>query len=613
MGKVVWVNLDKEKLYEKRLDEKTLRMFVGGVGLGVKILYDNVPPGVDALDPRNILVFATGPVNGTATPGSGTYCVISKSPLTGFVAATQANGFFGARLKQAGYDAIVVQGIAKKPIYLWIHDGIAEIRDAEKLWGTTTFECETKIKEETKQQSASVACIGPSGENQVKYAAIFSDEGHVASTGGLGAVMGSKKLKAIAVYGSMKIPVADEEKLRESVKELMQFNKFGLYGKVITDGGTAATFPILAQLGAVPYKNWTTVSYPPGSIERFAGIRYVFKTKRKPCWACPYNHGMFIEITEGPYKGLEIEETEYEMLAGFGPNIGNLDPATAAYLAYKTDTLGMDGKETSFLVSFIIESYENGLITKELAEGLELRWGNVEAVEKLLEKIAKKEGKLACILAEGLKKASETLGIPDKAVYMKKAAPHIHDTRGMIPALFDQAVSEIGSIQGNTASYDYEVAPYSTIVRFPGYPLSFTLSRASKRVFADSLVICHFQVAVLLPPVMLEPHILNVFRAVTGWKDYSVNEALDTSERVINLARAFNIRHGLRPEDDWPSQRALEPPKDGPVKGLTLKPIYRELLKAYYRQMGWDEETGKPLKSTLERLGLDYVIKDLYP
>jgi aldehyde:ferredoxin oxidoreductase len=617
MGKLLRVDLDTGRISEEKLEEKSLRMFIGGLGFGVKILYDEVPAGVGALDSENRLIFATGPLNGTAAPGSGTYCLVSKSPLTGFVASAQANGFFGARLKHAGYDAIVVQGASIRPVYLWVHDSEAEIRNAERLWGTTTFECENKIKEELKQPNASVACIGPAGENLVRVAAVFSDEGHVASSGGQGAVMGSKKLKAVAVYGTEKIPLADDEKFKEASKRLVDVNMNAFYGKLHDEQGTAGWFPMLSQTGALPLKNCTSNAYPPEVVEKFTGanIRKNFKIKRKPCWACPINHAQTVEVAEGPYKGLVSEEPEYEDFAGWGMNIGNFDPAAAIYLTRVNDGLGMDVKESAFLISMAIECYEDGVITKDFIDGLELKWGDVKAAEALLEKIAKRQGKIGNILAEGLKRASYLLGEPDRAVYLKGAGPHVLDFRGLIPSLFDQSVCDTASIQGSTASLapDPEMASITTEVHIKGLPMPFLISRASKRHFVDCLVLCHFNVNLMTPPVTFEPYILDLVRAATGWEDFNLEEALTVSERIINLARVFNIKHGLTPDDDWPSPRMLEPPKDGPAKGVTLKPNYKGLLMAYYKVMGWDEKTGKPLKSTLKRLGLEYCAKDIYP
>ncbi len=273
-NKLLRVDLNTKKITEEKIEDDTLKTWVGGTGLGLKILYDEVPKGVDALDPENRIIFATGPLTGTATPGSGTYCLVSKSPLTNCVASAQANGFFGARLKKAGYDAIVIQGASDKPVYLWVHDGAAEIRDAEKFWGTTTtLECEEKVKEDLNQKNASVACIGPAGENLVRCASVFSDFGHVASSGGLGAVLGSKKLKAIAVLGTQKITLADEQELKAAAKRLVDANKESMYGQILPTSGTAGQFAMVVEQGLIPHKNCTTNVYPPGVPENFANQR----------------------------------------------------------------------------------------------------------------------------------------------------------------------------------------------------------------------------------------------------------------------------------------------------------------------------------------------------
>lgn len=613
MSKILRIDLSTKKVTTEKPDEKTLRTFIGGLGLGIKILYDEVPPGVDALDPENRLIFATGPLNGTMAPGSGTVCVISKSPLTGFAAAAQSNGFFAARLKHAGYDAMIVQGASDKPVYIWINNENVEIRDAEHLWGTTTFECEKKVKEELNQPHASVACIGPAGENLVRYAAVFNDEGHVASTGGLGAVMGSKKLKAIAVIGTNRVPVANEEKLKEATRRLIDANLQAFWGKLMHEGGTVAGLPLYADMGLLPYKNCEVHTYPPELIEAFAKFREQFKGRRKPCWACPMHHSRTIEINYGSVKGLEVEEPEAEDFCAWTLNIGNQDLNAAAYISHLNDALGMDAKESAFAVSLAIDSYEEGLIDKDFTDGLELKWGNVEAVVKLLEKTAKREGSIGSILAEGIRKASYLLGVPNKGVYFKGAGPHIYDFRSAIVGILDLSISDVGSLQGSTSSLepDPELASVTTTVPIRGL-VPIPISRVSKRHFIDSLVLCHFNVNLMTPPITFEPYVLDLIRAATGWEDYTIEEAFTVSERISTLARAFNLRHGLKPEDEWPSPKMLEPLKDGPLAGITLQPYFKGLLEAYYRVMGWDERTGKPLKSTLRRLGLDYVIKDLY-
>ncbi len=615
-NKLLRVNLDTKTITEEKIEDDVLKTWVGGTGLGLKILYDEVPKGVDALDPENRIIFATGPLTGTATPGSGTYCLVSKSPLTNCVASAQANGFFGARLKKSGYDAIVIQGTSDKPVYLWVNDGKAEIRDAEKLWGTTTtWECEQKVKEDLNQKNASVASIGPAGENMVRCSSVSSDFGHTASSGGLGAVLGSKKLKAIAVFGTQKIPLADEQELKAAAKRLVDVNKESLYGSTVPISGTAGQCSMTVDQGMIPLKNCTTHDYPEGVAETFSNQRKFVDGKRNSCWACPMNHCLEFTIKEGPHKGLVCEEPEFEDLTGWGFNIGNNDLNEAIYLTYINDGLGMDVKESSWLASFSIECFENGIFGIDDTEGLELKWGNTKAVEKLLGKIARREGFLGNTLAEGMKRASSLLGQPDRAVYCKNAGMHVVDFRSMINILFDAGVSETASGQGNTQAFaaDPEVEGLAKEVYVKGIAAPFVFGRFAKSNFINCLVMCFFNVNICMAPIMFEPHVLDLFRASTGQKDYTLQDSLTLSEKIIHLARAFNIKHGLTPEDDSPSPKLLEPPTDGPAEGITMKPVYKGLLSAYYRVMGWDEKTGKPLKRTLENLGLGYCNKDLYP
>jgi len=437
------------------------------------------------------------------------------------------------------------------------------------------------------QPNASVACIGPAGENLVRFAAVVNDSGHVAATGGLGAVMGAKKLKAVAVCGNYKVPVANEDELREASKRLIDANLSAFWGKMVHEGGFVAGLNIYVDLGLLPHKNCTYHTYPPELIEGFANFRKRFKGKRKSCWACPMNHLRVIEIDQCPYEGFVGEEPEAEDFCAWTLNIGNYNLDAAVYLSHINDALGMDAKESSFLVSLVMECYEEGIIDKEFTDSLELKWGNIDAAKVLLEKIARRDGPLGNILAEGLRRASYLLGVPNKAVYFKGAGPHVYDFRAAVIGILDLCISDVGSLQGSTSSLapDPEMADVTTIVHVRGL-MPFPISRASKRHFVDSLILCHYNINLLMPPITFEPYILDLVRAATGWKDFTLKEALTFSERITNLARVFSIRHGLRPEDEWPSPRMLEPLEDGPAAGLTLKPYYKGLLEAYYRVMG---------------------------
>jgi aldehyde:ferredoxin oxidoreductase len=609
MGKVLRVDLSNEKISVESLDDATRRKYVGGTAMGTMYLYREVPQGVAWSDAENRIMFFAGPLNGTKVNGTGTFSVVTKGPMTNLAVATTANGYFGAYLKFAGFDGIVVHGRARGWRYLYIHDGTAELRDAEHLRGKDTRETEDTIKSGLKKQS-SVCAIGPAGENLVRFAAIVSDHGHVAGHNGVGAVMGSKKLKAIAVErGNQEIPVAEPDRLAGAAAALVEdaTAKDPNMGKY----GTAFGYPILAASGQLPVRNYTTSIFP--DAEKFSGqyLRSHFKVKTVTCWGCRIAHLREVEITEGPYKGFVGEEPEYEALAAMSAEIGQHDPAATMVLCDKIDRLGMDVNETGHLFGWLMECYEKGFIKKEDFDGVEMTWGNVNAVREMLEKIAHRRG-CGDTWAEGVKRSAEKIGgeAMNCAIYTKKgASPRGHDHRGRWTELMDTCTSNTGTVEIGPGLPFTEVlglGPGREIMqdRFNG----MLLSRANAKVngvrqFQDCLIICFFCAQDF-------PLLLECVNAATGW-DFNIQEAMDVGRRVINQLRVFNFRHGLTKEVEAPSLRYGSAPVDGPAQGKTILPEWEAYRRNYYKNMDWDPETGQPLPATLERLGLADLIPDL--
>jgi aldehyde:ferredoxin oxidoreductase len=609
---VVRVDLSNGKISKEALSKDIIRDYVGGIGIGVKVIYDEVPPGIGALDPENRFVLAVGPLTGTMVPGSSRYHVVSKSPQTTFtISVADSGGFFASEFKFAGYDALIVQGAAKKPVYIWINDETVEICDAAKIWGKDTFETEKAIKETLGDSGIRVACIGPAGENLSGLACIENDEGHVAARGGLGAVMGSKKLKAIAAKGTKKVQVKDQKKLVELFRD---WKVSGVkHGNHIW--GTGYLVPLYYELGALPVKNLQTNVFP--EYEKMSG-QYLRKTfnlvKRKPCFNCYMAHLHFVEVTEGPYKGFVGEEPEFESINGFGFNLGIADLGAVIKISDLCDRLGMDVLSTSWTLSMIMECYEKGIVTKERLDGLELRWGNAEAVLDILEKIAHRKG-IGDTLAEGPGFAAERLGneAPKYAVHCKNMGIKCVDTRGLIGRSLAFAVASSGpQTEHSPGLYTGGIDPELGFAkgldfRSPDGMAEATKKGGMKKVFMDTLGVCIFPVRVL----PLKSHLLEALEAVTGLK-MGLDEALTIGERIINLERCFNIRHGLTPRDDTLSERLLTTPTDGPAKGISSRSYMMGMVSMYYRLMGWDLKTGKPLRSTLRRLGLHQVQKDIW-
>ena len=613
-GKILRVDLTSERITEEMLDEATLRKWVGGVGLGAKYLYEEVPPEAQWNDPENRLIVASGPLGGTMVGGSATISFSTKGVLTGGATSTQANGFMGAFMKTSGCDAVIFQGIAKRWVYLYIHDGTAELRDAGHLIGKNTWETEDSIRAELgfAEQRMSVFCIGPAGENLVKFAGIFGDKDHAAGHNGIGAVMGAKKLKAFcAPLGQTPVTVASPKKLLPAIEKIwheIQGHEGSRRIFNLGTGGSYQTGEERVAAGTLPVKNYLTNLYPEANLMTCQYVRERWQAVPRPCWACGSRHCHMVTITDGPYRGMKVEEPEYEMFAAMGPLVGNTDPAETLVLANLMTLLGLEGNESGFLIAMLIELYEKGVLTKEDTEGLELKWGNTAAIRTLLERMARREGTFADMLAEGIKHAAERLGPEAKecAIYTQKGhAPRTHDHRGMWREMFDTSTADVGTYEsGYLGPKDPDT--HGLKDRFSPEEVSTHVAKAKgRRQFEDVAGSCTFCTRARLATIV------EAFNLVTGW-DFTVKEAQDVGYRVSNLMRAFNIRHGIPIEREQPSPRWCSAPTDGPAKGITIAPHWEEMLDSYYREMGWDRQTGKPLPETLRSLGLDSVVADLW-
>ncbi len=620
-GKLLRVDLTKEQITEEKLDEETIRKYVGGTGIGAKYLYEEVPAGVEWSDEGNRIIIATGPLGGTTVGGSGTFSVVTKGALSNGAVATQSNGFFGAFLRFSGYDGIILQGKAKGWVYLYIHDGRAELRDASHLLGKDTWETSDLIKDELGQSEhgMSVASIGPAGENLVKFACIFADKGHTAAHDGVGAVMGSKKLKAIAVARGKGRPTLKDKEGLSAIGNQLHDNIVNAPPGV-ADVYRWGTLNILTERtiagdGIVPVKNYTTTIYDiePEKLEKFGGpyIRSHFEPKPSPCWACRMHHCHMITITEGPYKGYVGEEPEYECFASFGPVIGVTDVTVAIYISNEVDRLGMDCNETGWTLSLAIECYEKGLLTSKDTDGLELTWGNYEAVIQMIHKIARRQG-FGDVLAEGAMRAAQRIGgeAPSFAIHtMKGNTPRSHDHRNRWPMLFDTCVSQMSTDEGFTmlrpADLGLSIHPSLGINNSPEDTLVWNAQGKGAIQFEDCLGVCRFCTRTDLKLLA------QAVSAATGW-DFSTEEAMEVGKRIVNLLRVFNIRHGHTAEMDVPSPRYGSAPVDGPSQGKSIMAHWNELRSKYYELMGWDSETGKPLPDTLRHLGLEHTIPQLW-
>ncbi len=609
VGRLAIVNLSAGCVKEEALEEETAKKWVGGAGLGAKVLLEEVPPGVEWDDPENRLVLTAGPLSGTLVFGSGTFNVATKGPMTNLAVISQANGYFGAYLRMSGFDGLVLRGRSEEWVYLWIHDGRVEIRPAAGLLGLDAWETEDRVRFELGlgERDCSVFSIGPAGENGVRYAAIVGDRGHVASKNGVGAVMGAKRVKAVvAGRGSCEVPVYDPSALRAANLECFEAAKaFGTTWQWGTGGG----FSNLARSGALPVKNYTTSVFPEHESMNGQTLRTKYEVRPVPCFRCAISHVKEVTVTEGPYKGFTGEEPEYEQLAAWGPQIGNTDLGATVMLTREVDRLGLDCNEASWAIGWAMECFVKGVFSLSDTEGLDLSWGNVEAVRELLGRIARREGFLGDLLAEGVMRASRKIGgaAADWAIYtMKGFTPRGHDHRGggRWPELFDTCVSDTGTIQASWSGI------HPQFVDLPPLEDVFDHAQVSRvvgdfsgfRTFDDCLGVCR----------LAAPHpkpLLACFNAVTGW-NWTLDDARTAGLRVITALRLFNLRHGHDPENERPSARYGSVPVDGPAQGRNILEKWDEMRADYYRRMGFDPQTGIPTAETLKRLGLEAYAPD---
>jgi aldehyde:ferredoxin oxidoreductase len=608
--KILRVDLTERKIYEEALSQDIIYQYIGGTGLASRLLYEETFPHLNPLSPENRIIFTTGPLTGTLVPGSGTYTVISRSCLTGLSTVAQANGFFGARMKYSGFDAVILQGRSETPVYLHIHNGTAEIVDAHDLKGKDAFKTDAILRrrygEDGIESQISVAAIGPAGENCVRFSVIVSDKGHIVASGGIGAIMGAKNLKAVVVHGNQKISF-DQSNTKAFLINVRQWRQEAFQtamGKVVNEKGTLGLLLPYQEKGWVPIKNLTTNLLPEvSSFDADYLRRDFYQMVPRSCSGCTFHHCHSVQVKKGRYRGLVAEEPEYEIMAGFGPNLGISDPGAITMLNDLNDRLGMDGKEISFLISMLMEGYEKSFIGSDDLDGITLRWGDVRSVKKLMMKISQRDG-VGNILADGVMRTAERLGgeFPKMAVFVKKGnAPHIHDPRTRWGTLFTQIISNTGSQEGVdiTARGNPEIGlekPTSEPDEYVGQAQALT---GPKRQFEECLVFCYFQACSL--KTMVE-----TLNSVTGGS-YTIEECLKVGKRVINLLRMFNQREGMKKEDDSCSLRLTQSPIDGPGKGKSLAPTLENIKQAYYKEMGWGEN-GMPTPRTLKELGLEFTL-----
>ena len=630
---ILRVNLSNGRIYKEEIKKELALNFIGGRGINVKLLYDEVRPGIDPLGPDNKLILGVSPLTGIL-PGFTRFNATAKSPLTGILGDSNAGGQWAAEFRFAGYNHIVIEGASEKPVYIWIHDDHVEIRDAAYLWGKNVWETTELIREELGDEEIKVVAIGQAGENLVKYACLIADFARAAGRCGLGAVAGSKKLKAIAVRGTKGVKIAHPNQFEELWERwyecIKSINMGGLDYNIY--GTPAITVP-MHNGGFYPVKNFQSTQLTEEELENVSGETFVerYVVKSKACFPCLVHCAHYYRVAEGPYAGTAGEGLEFETINCFGPRCGNTYLPAILLANNLVNQYGLDVVETGAAIALAMHLYQEGLLDEEKTGGLKLEWGDHEVIIELIHLIAKREG-IGNILAEGVVNIGKYIkGAEKYVIHSKGLSPVAWDCRAAKGVALGFATSTRGcdhlrglwSISGYKAKLTEGLPDPSGLIPLKGkilIPNEYASEEKSRAniflqhicAIRDMVEICtmHFASSWLQPPWPKD--IAEALTIVTGVK-FDEKDLFVCAERLWNLERAFNVREGITRKDDTFSPRYFEEPvPDGPYKGEVLhKEKFDEMLDKYYELRGWDVETGIPTRRKLEELGLKYVADEL--
>jgi len=631
-GTILWVDLSSGTIEKQPITEELRLKYVGGRGINVKLLFDEVSPNVDPLSPENSLLFGTGPFSGTKAPCAARFNVTSKSPLTGILGDANAGGNFGPALKRAGIDHIIIKGKAAEPVYIWIDDEKIEIKSARHLWGKNIREAEASIKEELDDKRVRVTAIGQAGENLVRIANVIHEE-RSASRTGMGAVMGSKNLKAVAVRGTKEPELFDSDGFNRLAKELQQriaksedYERLRDFTKNAASAGTYLT----GKLGISGVKNYQKVAGFEG-IENFnpEKVAAEFFHGSVHCFRCPIGCGRKFEVKEGPYAGEWGNKCEEGAFTPLGPVCGNDNIASIFKMSNMGNQLGIDTMDFGRAMAVLMELYEKGIVSERELDGLSMTWGNHEAMVKMMEKVAFRQG-VGDILAEGSVRAVKNFG--------KEAEKYMSHCKGMVMGGSDPRMRKGTAIGLATGTRGADHLRGMCPIDIPGFPVMApeeAEARFGTREVLDPKSYKKAAPMIYYQHVYLVPDLFEICRFLmgqgTGTKSFSYDdlftlylyatgintdekEIFTIAERVYNVERAFSCREGIRRKDDHLVGKWVDGPvPDGPYEGEILDPDkFEGMLDDYYWLRGWDTN-GVPTKEKLQELGLEDVAKDLWP
>ncbi|UCB43587.1 MAG: aldehyde ferredoxin oxidoreductase family protein [Dehalococcoidales bacterium] len=611
-GKILRVDLSKGKITVDEPEDDFYHRYFGGSGFIGYFLVREVDPGVDPLGPKNKLVFAGGPLTGVPIAGSGRNSVGAKSPLTGGFGQAEVGGFWGGELGHTGYDAVIIEGKAETPVYLWIEDEKAEIKDARHLWGKTTLEVQKLIQKELGSTAIRIAQIGPAGENQVRYACILNDINHAAGRSGIGAVMGSKNLRAIAVRGHGKVPLADEKAVNAMAKALRDDCKENRGAVAMSQNGTAGGLGGFSMVGVLPTRNFQQGSFEGAEKLTGATINETILVKRGGCYACPIRCKPHVGV-KGVYKvDPNYGGPEYETLGALGSSCGIDNLEAVALGNQQCSAYGMDTISVGVTIAFAMECFEKGILTEKDTGGLKLNFGNAEVMLELIELIARREA-FGKVLAEGSARAARAIGkgAEEFANHVKGQEVPMHDPRNRHGLGLGYAISPTGADHCHNmydTGYERRIgrnpSAMGILETIPAQELSprkvrLQLYHSLWQHTLNCLVFCQF-----VP--MTSDKMVELVSGITGWNT-SLWEMMKVGERVINMGRALNVREGTTRADDFLPKRFFTPFNSGPLEGVAIKEAeLAQAVETYYGMAGWDSE-GRPTPAKLEELDIGWV------
>ena len=626
-GKYLDIDLTKGKIHELEMEKEWARLYLGGTGVSAKILWERTGPNTDPLSPENVSIMGTGPLTGVMFSPSGRFMFAAKSPLTGIWGEAHSGGFFGPEVKYAGYDFVIFNGRSPKPVYLFLRDGKAELRDASHLWGKETDVVTDMIREENRDPAIETAVVGPAGENQVLYACVVVDYYRAAGRTGMGAVLGSKNVKGIAASGSLGLEAHDMDAyLEANQREIDRVNDplWKDFLASLQKYGTTDLVAMINEIGRLPTKNhWTGFFEHAEDIGPHI-IAEKYRVGQEACHGCSIGCKYIYYVKDGRFAGGPAGGPEYETLMAFGSNCLNRDVESIFYLGTRCDLLGMDTISCGKTIGFALELWEKGILTEKDTNGLDLSWGNVDTIVQLTEMIAKKEG-IGDLLSLGVRKAAEKIGgdawqyaVHVKGLEASGQDPRAHQSIGLTYATNVRGADHLRSL----SSLEELGFPEIAIQRFgkdkaeavmeimsPTHKGEVVKDIEDLYAIVDSAVICKY--GTMWPPIYYFETFQNVIPPLTGMTDWSDMKYLrQAAERISHLRRAYNHRLGVtRKQETLPKRLLKEPMPTGPSKGGL--PDLDIMLDEYYDFRGCDRETGYPKRSVLKDLSLDFVVEDL--